>query len=153
MVVDDADGRLYEKLADDLIRFATVIAGPSCAEDVLADAVLGAFSNAGWKSVVNKRAYLYRSVLNEAISSRRSIDRRLRREAAAAPDRGTEEPADTVDVLVALRRITVRQRAVVYLTYWVGLEAREIAGSLGVSTRTVQRELSAARRRLEVLLG
>lgn len=152
MVVADADGELYEKLADELIRFATAIAGPSCAEDVMADAVLASFSNAGWRSVVNKRAYLYRAVLNEAISSRRSIERRLRREAAAA-DRWPGEALDAVDVVVALRRITVRQRAVVYLTYWVGLDAREIARSLGVSARTVERELTAARRRLEVLLG
>jgi RNA polymerase sigma factor (sigma-70 family) len=52
----------------------------------------------------------------------------------------------------ALRRLSVRQRAVVYLTYWIGLDASDIARGLDISVRTVQRELSAARRRLEVLL-
>ena len=43
-------------------------------------------------------------------------------------------------------------RAVVYLTYWMGVDAAEIARGLAVSVRTVERELTTARRRLEVLL-
>ncbi|HVM14687.1 MAG TPA: LytR C-terminal domain-containing protein [Egibacteraceae bacterium] len=42
--MDDGDGEVYEKYADELIRFATVLAGPSNARDVLADAVLRVFT-------------------------------------------------------------------------------------------------------------
>lgn len=151
--MDEADAQIYEKYADELIRFATALAGPSMAEDVLSDAMLRVFSSPSWKTVRNKRAYLYRSVLNEAIQARRSIDRRIRREHAAAATPPSEGSfIDRFELLDALRRLSMRQRAVVYLTYWIGLDASEIARGLDISLRTVERELSAARRRLEVLL-
>ena len=151
--MDEADAQIYEKYADELIRFATALAGPSMAEDVLSDAMLRVFSSTPWKAVKNKRAYLYRAVLNEALQARRSIDRRIRREHAAVsrpPSEGSF--IDRLELLDALRRLSMRQRAVVYLTYWIGLDASEIARGLDISLRTVERELSAARRRLEVLL-
>lgn len=150
--MDEADAQIYRKYADELVCFATVLAGPDLAEDILADAVLRVFSSPAWKGVSNRRAYLYRAVLHEALHAKRSIDRRLRREAAAANTSQPGSPFDERDVIDALRRLTVRQRAVVYLTYWVGAEGAEIARGLGVSLRTVERELATARRRLEVLL-
>lgn len=150
--MDEAEAEIYEKYADELVRFATALAGPDLAEDILADAVVRVFSSPAWKGVRNRRAYLYRAVLNEATHAKRSIDRRLRRELAAtpAPPEGTQ--FDEREVIDALRRLSVRQRAVVYLTYWEGVDAAEIARGLGVSVRTVERELATARRRLEVLL-
>lgn len=55
-------------------------------------------------------------------------------------------------MLAAIRRLTVRQRAVVFLTYWQELSAVDIAAGLDLSLRTVERELTAARRHLEELL-
>lgn len=150
--MDEADAQVYEKYADELIRFATALAGPDLAEDVLADAILRVFSSEAWRDVRNKRAYLYRAVLNEATQARRSIERRLRREETAAATSPSHSSLDRRELLDALRRLTVRQRAVVYLTYWIGLDASQTARGLDVSVRTVERELTAARRRLEVLL-
>src|SRR4051794_32827567 len=93
-MMDEADAQGYRKYADALIRFATALAGPNLAEDVLADAVLRVFSSPAWKGVKNRRAYLYRAVLHEAMHAKRSIDRRLRREVAAA---GTSEPSSQFD--------------------------------------------------------
>jgi RNA polymerase sigma-70 factor (ECF subfamily) len=152
MAMDEADAQVYEKYSDELIRFATALAGPNLAEDILADAVLRVFSSDAWKGVRNKRAYLYRAVLHEAVHARRSIQGRLRREAKAASAQVEVPSLDRRDLLDALCRLTVRQRAVVYLTYWIGLDSAEVARGLAVSVRTVERELSAARRRLEVLL-
>jgi RNA polymerase sigma factor (sigma-70 family) len=153
MAMDEADAQVYEKYADELIRFATALTGPSMAEDVLSDAMLRVFASPSWKAVKNKRAYLHRAVLNEALQARRSIDRRLRREQLAAGRPPSESSfADRLELLDALRRLSMRQRAVVYLTYWIGLDASEIARALDISLRTVERELSASRRRLEVLL-
>ena len=56
------------------------------------------------------------------------------------------------EVIDAVRRLSVRQRAVVYMTYWLDATANDVALDLGVSVRTVERELTTARRRLEVLL-
>lgn len=152
--MDDGDREVYEKYADELVRFATALAGPSNARDVLADAVLRVFTTPSWKTVENKRAYLYRAVLNEARQRRRALDRRLRREALdqiAAADEA-QLITDAADIIRALCRLSIRQRAVVYQTYWVGFEAAEIADDLGVSERTVTRELARARNRLKELL-
>ena len=143
--MDEADAQTYEKYSDELVRFATALAGPDLAEDVLADAVVRVFSSPVWKGVRNRRAYLYRAVLNEAVKAKRSIDRRLRREVAAANASPPGCPFDERDLIDLLRRLTVRQRAVVYLTYWLGVDAAEIALGLAVSVRTVERELTTAR--------
>ena len=150
--MDEEDARVYEKHAEELVSFACALAGPSEAEDILSAAILRVFSSPKWKEVTNKRAYLYRAVVNEALQSRRAIARRLRREIAAANSDSVHDSYHDAELLDALRRLTVRMRAVVYLTYWVGLNANEIAQALNVSPRTVQRELLRARGRLEVLL-
>jgi RNA polymerase sigma-70 factor (ECF subfamily) len=151
--MDRADAELYEKHGDELIRFATVLVGPACAEDVLTDAVLRAFASPGWPQVADRRAYLFRVVLNQARQQHRADRRRQVRETSAI--RGGVVPGIPTarsEVMAAMSRLTHRQRAVVFLTYWQGLEAAEAAALLHVSTRTVQRQLAVARRRLEALL-
>ena len=149
--MDDAE--VYRKYADELMRFAGALAGPSGAEDLLASAVLGALSSKAWPGVENHRAYLYRVVLHEAIRVRRSTDRRLRREERSAMAQDWEPTASDIDVHVALRRLTVRQRAVVFLTYWADMSPASVAATIDSTERTVQRELAAAKRRLETLLS
>jgi DNA-directed RNA polymerase specialized sigma24 family protein len=63
-----ADAETYRKYADELVRFASGLVGPSGAEDVVATAVLRAVSGTQWSRVDNQRAYMYRAVLNEASS-------------------------------------------------------------------------------------
>lgn len=148
------DGEVYRKYADELLRFATALVGPAGAEDVMGDALINAFASRSWTGVQNRRAYLYRAVLNQARSVHRSTQRRLAREAATAAAHDRYEPsAVRAEVLDALRRLTVRQRAVVFLTYWVDLQPEAIADQLQITTRTVQRDLRSAHGRLEVLLG
>ena len=149
--MDDAE--VYRKYAPELMRYAGALAGPSGAEDLLATAVLGALTSPGWRDVENQRAYLYRVVLHEALRIRRSTDRRLRREVRAASPTEWEPLAVDVDVLAALRRLTVRQRAAVFLTYWADLTPAAVAETIGTSERTVERELTKARQRLETLLS
>jgi RNA polymerase sigma-70 factor (ECF subfamily) len=147
------DAEIYRKYSDDLIRFASGLVGPSGAEDVVANAVLRAISSVQWNAVDNQRAYLYRSVLNEAHSQHRSTQRRLSREIKAQQRQDTSDQPVDLDVLVALRKISERQRAVVHLTYWEDLTTSDIASLLDLSIRTIERELSLARRRLEALLS
>lgn len=147
------DAEIYRKYSDDLVRFASGLVGPSGAEDVVANAVLRAISSAQWKAVDNQRAYLYRSVLNEARSQHRSTQRRLAREITAQQRHDTNDQPVDLDVLVALRKISERQRAVIHLSYWEDLTTSDIASLLGLSVRTIERELTLARRRLEALLS
>jgi DNA-directed RNA polymerase specialized sigma24 family protein len=106
-----SDAEVYREYARELTGFATAAVGPSDAEDVVASGVLRAMSSPRWPSIENRRAYLYRAVLSDALNVRRLAGRRARREArAAVPGSVEPSPADR-DVLVVLARLSVRQRA------------------------------------------
>jgi RNA polymerase sigma factor (sigma-70 family) len=143
----------YSKYADELVGFAAATVGPFDAEDVVAAAVTRVMASSAWESVVNHRAYLYRAVMNEALNLKRATRRRLKRELLVAPRESSDGPLTDRDVLDALHRLTVRQRAVVYLTYWVDLPIGEVGVVLGIAARSVQRDLTVARRRIKELLG
>ena len=145
----------YLKHADHLLRFASAVAGPSAADDIVAAVVMRILvENDQWRSIHDVRAYLVRSVMNEAIDRQRRRSRRLRREqrdSSLAPTASYDSYVRG-EVLDAVGRLSARQRAVVYLTYWLDHSASEVATELEVSVRTVERELTVARRELEVLL-
>ena len=154
-VMGPEDAETYRKYAAELIRFAAVLVGPSAAEDVLSTAILKAFSAVGWAEVDNQRAYVYRTVVNEASKSRRATQRRLAREIRVASAESGSHGPHVLDpeITNAIRQLEVRERAVIYLTYWADLAPSTIATTLAVSQRTVERTLSDARRKLEELLS
>ncbi len=143
---------IYRKHADDLVRFATGLVGPFDAQDVVTDACLRAFSASAWHGVINHRAYLYRSVLNQARSHHRSTLRRRLRELKTATSDETAPIEVDVDVLTAVNKLSVQQRASVVLTYWEDLTPAEVATRLGISEGAVKRHLARARARLKELL-
>lgn len=143
---------IYRKHSAELVRFATGLVGPFDAPDVVTDACLRAFHSRNWAAVSNRRAYLYRSVLNQARSHHRStIRRRIREHATAVPDSVTPVPVD-IDVLRAVDKLSMQQRASVFLTYWEDLSPAEVAARLKISEGSVKRHLARARARLKELL-
>jgi RNA polymerase sigma factor (sigma-70 family) len=147
--VDRSDAELLEKHADELTRFAPGIVGPFDASDVVSGAFLRCMLSARWPSVTNRRAYLYRAVLNEPLATRRSLARRRRREEEMAPPEGTGADEPDPEVLEAVARLSVRQRAVIVLTYWNDLDPKSVATLLGLSEGTVRRYLARARANLK----
>lgn len=143
---------MYRKYADELVRFATGLVGPHDAEDVVSEAVLRCMSSPRWAKVEQKRAYLYRSVLNEASRLRRTVRRRRSRDQRADAPPPTDGPSVQPEVLDAVRLLSVQQRAVIVLTYWDDLNPRSIADLLGVSEGAVKRQLARARSRLKETL-
>lgn len=149
----ESDAELYERLAPELIRFAVTLVGPSDAEDLLGSAVVQAISSPRWLAIENKRAYLYRVLTNEAHSTHRSRSRRRERELRTYRRDDFEHELVDPTLMTALRTLTVRQRAVIYLTYWDDLAPEQIATTLDTSLRTVERDLTNARNRLEATLS
>lgn len=143
-------GRVYAECAADLVRFATGLVGPHDAADVVSSAVLRAMWSPGWDGVAEPRAYLMRSVMNEAMSHHRSTIRRRARELRAASANPAPVPGPEVEpeVLDAVARLSMRQRAVVVLRYWGDHTPEAIAGLLGISEGSVRRHLARARQRL-----
>jgi RNA polymerase sigma factor (sigma-70 family) len=153
-MMHDDDGEVWDKHSAELIRFATTLVGPADAEDLLSMAFLAAVSSPSWPTVTNRRAYLFRAVANHAHRHRRSYRRRLEREIRAASALPPHEPSTSdLDVLIALQRLTVRRRATIWLAYWLDLTPAEIAVTLSVSQRSVERDLQSSRRQLKRILS
>ncbi|MBT8217830.1 MAG: RNA polymerase sigma factor [Acidimicrobiia bacterium] len=142
----------FEKHVGELTRFASGLVGPWEAEDVVAEACLKAFASPKWNAITHQRAYLYRSVMNHARMRRRASLRRRTREARAARPEGEFPIELDPDVLDAVKRLSVRQRAVTFLTYWEDLRPVDIAARLGISAGSVRRHLHRAHVRLREVI-
>jgi len=144
------DEAVYRSYSVELTRYATGLVGPFDAPDVVTDACLKAFGSRSWPDVVDRRAYLYKAVLTVANDHhRRTLSRRLREMRTAGRDHVPDPTASIdVEVLDAVERLSVQQRAAVFLTYWEDLAPETVAERMGVSTGTVKRHLARARKRL-----
>lgn len=143
-----SDAELYEKHADALVRFATVLVGPADAADVVSATLVRLLGNARWAAARDRRAYLFRAVLNEARMHHRSTMRRRVREVRSALPGAHHDAEPLVDVLAQVARLSMRQRAVVMLTYWDDLAPPAIATLLGIGEGSVRRHLARAHARL-----
>jgi RNA polymerase sigma factor (sigma-70 family) len=148
-VIEDALWRAY---STELLRFATVLVGPSDSHDIVVDAVLRSAGHLVDPSATHCRAYLYRAVANEAHNQRRAQQRRWRRDLAAVGPSTVDSPDIQIDVRRAVSRLSLAQRAVVFLVYWSDVTEREAAELLGVSAGTVRRHLVRARNHLRKAL-
>jgi RNA polymerase sigma factor (sigma-70 family) len=146
------DAEVYRRLAPELIRFATGLVGGVDAGDVLSSAVVKALASPSWPRVTNHRAYLHRAVFNEAHTwLRRAAQRGVREARASVADRW-ELPALRPEVREAVGKLSVRQRAVIVLTYWADLDPPTVAERLGISEGSVRRHLARARAHLREVL-
>lgn len=143
------DEDLWRQHADELLRFATVLVGPTDAYDVVADVMLRVGPHVQAPTVTNKRAYLFRAVANRVTDQRRSQLRRWKRDLAAVGPASTSQPDDRsddgADVRRAVSALSPMQRAVVYFTFWEDLPERAIADLLQLSPGTVHHALDRAR--------
>lgn len=142
------DEDLYERVAPELIRFATALVGRVDAPDILSNAVVKSLAAPGWAAVTNKRAYLYRAVVNEARTWQRRAGQRRAREATTGAGPHWDMPNLRPDVRKAVAELSVRQRAVITMTYWADLPADAIGELLGISEGAVRRHLARARANL-----
>lgn len=146
------DAELYEQHAPELVRFATAIAGPTDAADIVSAAFVHVLGSPSWPHVTNRRAYLFRAVLNEARAQHRSDSRRRVREQRASVHERVDDTTDA-EVLGPLTALSVRQRAVVVLTYWQDMDQQAIAETLGITRGSVARHLDRAHARLRELMA
>ena len=153
MSVEAADEELYRKHADDLTRFATALVGPSDAADVVSEAVLSCLSFPKWTEITEKRSYLYRSVYNKAAEFHRASHRRRKREQLSARREPVEPPEVRPEILAAVFRLSMKQRAMIILTYWEDMNPASIARLMGISEGSVKRHLARARSRLKEVLN
>jgi RNA polymerase sigma-70 factor (ECF subfamily) len=138
---------VYSEHAVELVRFATVLVGRDDANDVVSSAVLRVLDR-GLRGIENPRAYLFRAVANEARNFKRGEARRRLREEQSQPEEATYTPEPHPEVQAAVIDLSVRQRAVVYLSYWADMTDEDIADHLGIGAGSVRRHLARARTHL-----
>ena len=84
---------------------------------------------------------------------RSALGDRLRHELRAHVPDASDDVVQREDVTAAMGRLSARDQEVLELHLWEGLESREIAEVLGITTTVVRPRLSRARTRLRELLG
>lgn len=127
------------------VRFAALTTGSvALAEEVAQDAFAEVLRR--WSELHSPAGYLRRSVTSRCTSwvRRQQLERRIEADAPL-------EHVDThlVEMLDALRSLSARQRAAVYLRYVDDLSEAEIADSLSCRPGTVKSLLARARKQLE----
>ncbi|MCB0895573.1 MAG: sigma-70 family RNA polymerase sigma factor [Nocardioides sp.] len=158
---EDDFRRLYAAHFDAVLGFAIRRTDrPEDAADATAETFLVAWRRlAHVPAGADQRPWLYgvarRVLANQRRGDRRrsSLGDRLRRELATAMPDTSDEVVQRADVTAAMRRLSARDQEVLELHLWEGLEPREIAEVLGITTTVVRPRLSRARARLRELLG
>jgi len=143
---------MWRQHAPAAVRLASLLAGPCDAYDIVATAFMRVTRAPGWAGLARPRAYLLRSVVNEAHNEHRRRQRRWRRDLAAITADVSPAAETDVDLIRQIARLSVHQRAVVYLTYWEDMTETAIAELLGLSAGTVHRTLDRARSTLRKAL-
>jgi RNA polymerase sigma-70 factor (ECF subfamily) len=159
---EDRFRRIYAAYFDPLLAYAIRrVAQPEDAADVVAETFVVVWRRRqDVPPDAEVRLWLYgvaRRVLanhHRGGTRRERLGERLRQrlKAAASADPGTEV-LQRLLLRDALAQLSSLDREVLTLTFWEGLEPREIAAVLGLSAPTVRTRLSRARRRLRELVG
>jgi RNA polymerase sigma factor (sigma-70 family) len=158
---DDTFRALYSAHFDAVLGFALRrVDRPEDAADITADTFLVAWRRIGHVPAGHEaRPWLYgvaRRVLanhRRGDGRRRRLGERLREQLAAIVPDASDDVVQRADVTDAMRRLSGRDQEVLQLYLWEGLEPREIAEVLGLTTVVVRPRLSRARARLRELLG
>jgi RNA polymerase sigma factor (sigma-70 family) len=159
-------GELFDRYADDIVRYASARLGSNLAEDVTAETFLAAFHARGRydQSRESARPWLYGIAIRQ-IGKHARAERRYREALRRAPAEAVTEDfgdrlADRVtaellrprlsEVLSALPR---QDRELLLLVAWGGLTYEESAQALGVSVSAVKSRLHRIRERIRRALA
>ncbi|HEY2519468.1 MAG TPA: RNA polymerase sigma factor [Streptosporangiaceae bacterium] len=162
----DCFAMIFDRHADEILRYAHTRLGPDLAEDVTAETFLAAFRRRDSYDTgrADARPWLY-GIAIRLIGKHRRSEARYRRMLQATPaDRATEDPGDrSADRVTAqqlrpriaavLNGLPGRDRELLLLIAWAGLSYEESAQALGISTSAVRSRLNRIRVRTRKELG
>ncbi|MGI5454105.1 RNA polymerase sigma factor [Streptomyces sp. CA-249302] len=158
---------LFDRHADAVHRYAARRLGPETAEDLMAETFVTAFQRRHTYDLTraDARPWLFGIATNLVGRHRRAEARRFKALSRLPEPVEHEEPvaeravaragATGVrrELAAALSGLSARQRDVVLLVAWAGLDYEEAAEALGVPVGTVRSRLHRARSRLREALG
>jgi RNA polymerase sigma factor (sigma-70 family) len=145
--------RTYEDGYHRFVRVAEAIVGDlETAHDVVQEAFARALSRRGeYRGDGPMTGWVWQIVVNEARDHARRRRRAPSRPVAAASTNGHLDEGAAVRAL--LSELPERQRLVLFLRYYAGLEYREIGAALSISPGTVAATLYQGHARLRGKLG
>ena len=149
-----SDRDIYEAIGGDLVRLATVLVGPDEAPDVVSRVVARRLTRGPLSELEEPRQYLMRAVVNEAKNVHRSRSRQSVAYERVGPLADIDDMAEShfPDVTEAVMSLPERQRAAVFLVYWLGFAPTDAARVLRCRPGTVRRYLTIALRKIEEAL-
>lgn len=154
--MSELDADAYRRHAPRLMALASALVGPVDAGDVVSATITRLIASRSIVRIDNLEAYLTRAIVNEARSWTRSGARRGDRNArwlrSAAGHQEHIDGLEDPELTAALLRLPIRQRAVVFLTYWADLDPEAVAAELGISEGSVRKHLARARASLREVL-
>jgi RNA polymerase sigma factor (sigma-70 family) len=159
-------GQIFDRYADDILRYATARLGNDLSEDVTAETFLAAFRARGRYDLSrgNARPWLYGIAIRQ-IGKHSRAERRYRQALSRVQaETVTADFGDRVADRVAaeqlrprlsavLRGLSHQDRELLLLVAWAGLTYEESAQALGVSASAVKSRLHRIRLRTRQALG
>ncbi|WP_283136678.1 RNA polymerase sigma factor [Rhizohabitans arisaemae] len=162
MVVRDEAGftSLFEEHYESVLRYAWRRVGPADAPDIAAETFRIAWEKFDRVPADRPLPWLYITAKNLVLNLVRKDERRNGIATWLGPDLGNGVEADhagavaaRIAAVAALNDLGERDRELVLLVSWEGLDLREAAAVAGCSRPTAAMRLHRARRRLRRLLG
>lgn len=157
---------LFDRYADEILRYIHARVGPDLAEDVTAETFLAAFRSRDRYDMTraDARPWLYGIAIRQIGTHRRAEARRLKLMANALPDLHSQDFGERsaervtaerlrpalIAVLDGLRR---RDRDLLLLVAWADLSYEECAQALGITVSAVKARLNRIRVRTRKALG
>jgi RNA polymerase sigma-70 factor (ECF subfamily) len=157
---------VFDRHADEILRYAHSRLGPDLAEDVTAETFLAAFRirDRYDTSRADARPWLYGIAIRQ-VGSHKRAEARYRRLLASAPaeraaEDFTDRSADRVAaasfrprLIAALEGLRRTDRELLLLTAWAGLSYEESAMALGLTVSAVKSRLHRVRTKIRAALG
>jgi RNA polymerase sigma-70 factor, ECF subfamily len=150
MMVSD----LYEKLKDDLHRFARSIARHDQeANDLVQDALVKSLKEEKlfYLADYKQRAWFFRVMKNKLVDERRK-EKRLTEWEDDLDFRIQEAGVNHLEITELLAHLPPEQSDLVFKRYWLGLSSQEIGNQLGQPSSTIRYKLHLAIKRLRIVI-
>lgn len=145
---------LYEKLKDDLFRFARSIARHEQeANDLVQDAMIKSLDEPVLLNLPDykQRAWFFRVMKNRLIDDRRK-EQRLTAWEDDFDFSIREAGVSHLEITELLGQLPQDLSDIIFKRYWLGLSSQEIGGQLGLPASTIRYKLHLAIKRLRTIL-
>lgn len=147
----------YRRYASDAVRLAYLLTHDhQAAQDIAHEAFVRVGGRLmGLRDSDHQRGYLFRAVINLSRGHGRRLqrERRALRRLAAPSDYEEKESGESDALWIAITRLPLRQRTVIYLRYYQGLSESQTAEALELSTGAVKGLALRAKKTLRRELG